>query len=61
MKTRIRNLKWLMLLLLFGGATGVWAQTTLPDVVCPGPKNYWVNPGNVGNNFSWSITPGVWY
>ncbi|NVO20896.1 MAG: hypothetical protein HXX13_14445, partial [Bacteroidetes bacterium] len=61
MKTRIRVLRWLLLLLLLTGATGVWAQSsTAPtQTVCPGTEPYLVNPASVSNSFLWTITPGV--
>ncbi len=52
-----------MMLLLFVGATGAWAQgpggepfNTPTQTVCPGIQPYAVYPGNALNTFLWTIT-----
>ncbi len=59
MKTKIRYYKWLMLLVLFAGSVGAWAQTStsLTQTVCPGSQPYYVVPGNASNTALWAISP----
>jgi hypothetical protein len=62
MKTKVRTLRWLLLLLLLAGGTGVWAQTsqTLTQDVCPGSEPYLVTPHG-GSTYQWTISPpGGW-
>ena len=59
MKTQKQIFRWLMLLVLFLGAGGAWAQTstTATQTVCPGSEPYFVNPGNASNTATWAIVP----
>ena len=63
MKTKMKFLRGLMMLMLFAGTTGAWAQTsqTVTQDVCPGVEPYYVTPGNPGNTALWTIVPaGGW-
>ncbi len=62
MKTKLRFLRWLMMLLLSAGVLVAWAQTsqTPTQDVCPGSEPYLVTP-HVGSTYLWQITPpGGW-
>ena len=61
MKTKIRSLHWLLLLILLAGSAGAWAQTnTSPtQIVCIGNEPYKVDPSPLPNpTYTWSITGG---
>jgi hypothetical protein len=60
MKTKLRFLRWLMMLILSASATGAWAQYNQnpTQTVCISTQNYYVVPGNLSNSFLWSISPG---
>ncbi|MBK7172932.1 MAG: hypothetical protein IPH84_06805 [Bacteroidales bacterium] len=59
MKTKLQSMKWLLIIMISVIGFKGWGQSTLPHSICPGPVDYWVVPGNTGNTFNWSITPGV--
>jgi hypothetical protein len=60
METKNFTLRWLLLLIFSVSALGTWAQTsqTPTQSVCPGTEPYLVIPGDAGNTFLWSISPG---
>jgi hypothetical protein len=60
MKTNLRFLKWLMILVLLLSVAGAWAQTsqTLTQTVCVGNQPYKVDP-ITGATFVWNISGGV--
>jgi len=60
MKTKNRILKWMLMLVLAMGASGVWAQTsqTTTQTACVGNQPYKVDQ-ITGATFVWSITGGV--
>ena len=59
MKTNLRNLKLILILCLTVSTAGLWAQNTDPEqTVCVSTENYYVVPGDAGNAFLWSISPG---
>ncbi|NTW33461.1 MAG: hypothetical protein HGB12_12705 [Bacteroidetes bacterium] len=63
MKTKFLLLKWLMVLLLLGGATGAWAQSTdtNPDFACiSSTEGYWVDlpAGTPGSTYNWTMISG---
>jgi hypothetical protein len=58
MKTKLRLLPWLMMLILSVSALGVWAQNQDPtQTVCLGTQTYSVD-AVVGDTFVWSISAG---
>jgi len=61
MNATMRSFKWMLVLVLFLGAGGAWAQTSqsLTQDVCPGTEPYLVVPGDVNNTFLWSISTGT--
>jgi hypothetical protein len=60
MKTQIRLLKIMMVLLFAVGSMSAWAQNqNLTQTVCAGTQPYFVVPGNVSNTFLWNITTGI--
>jgi hypothetical protein len=60
MKTKIRILQWLMMLIISASALETWAQTsqTLTQSVCIGNQPYKVTP-IPGATFVWNISGGV--
>ncbi len=63
MKTKNEILKWLLLLMLFAGATEVWAQpgsTSPTQTVCVGSQPYVVDPpsGITGSTYTWTLSGG---
>jgi hypothetical protein len=65
MKTKKQLLKWLLLLILFAGATEVWAQVPWPgaqtgdmSVCLSSIEPYGVTP-NAGSVYTWNILPGT--
>ena len=63
MKTKHLLLKWLMVLLLLGGATGAWAQQPFPltgnETVCINTnQNYGVIDVPT-SSYNWTITPAI--
>ena len=61
MKTKIKILSWLILLIFSASTTGILAQTsqTLTQDVCPGSEPYLVVPGDPTNTFLWTISSGT--
>lgn len=59
MKAKMKILQWMLVLAFAVSNLGMVGQSTDPHFVCPGPYNYWVVPGDVGNSFTWTISPGV--
>jgi len=58
MKTKLRLLSWLMMLMLSVSALGVWAQNQNPtQTVCLGTQTYSVDPVS-GATFVWGISAG---
>ncbi len=59
MKTKIRYYKRLMLLVLFAGSVGAWAQTStsLTQTVCVGSQPYLVD-NHVGSSYAWTVSGG---
>ena len=59
MKTKLRLLRWLMMLILSVSVLGVWAQNqNSTQTVCIGNQSYNVDPVP-GATFVWSISGGV--
>jgi hypothetical protein len=60
MKTKLGILRLLMMLMLSAIASGALAQNQDPtQTVCLSTQNYYVDPGDAGNTFLWTISPGV--
>jgi hypothetical protein len=55
----MKNLRWLMILVLLTGPFSVWAQTsqTLTQTVCIGSQPYLVD-SHVGSTYAWSVSGG---
>ena len=61
MKSKLHFSRYVMLMIILMNAVGTLAQTsqTLTQNVCPGTESYLVTPGNIADNFQWSISTGT--
>jgi len=61
MKTKLHFSRYVMLMIILMNAVETLAQTsqTLTQNVCPGTESYLVTPGNIADNFQWSISTGT--
>jgi hypothetical protein len=62
MKTNLRFLQLILMLMLTMSTAGVWGQPNNTDpaqTVCLGTQPYLVVPGDIGNTFFWSISTGT--
>lgn len=60
MKTKIRILKWVLVLVMFAGSAGAWAQPYLNqgnDVVCLNEIKHYAVINTSGSTYTWSIIP----
>jgi hypothetical protein len=59
MKERLGFIRFFTILAVVLSTASAMAQTTGPQTVCISTQNYNVIPGNTGNTFTWSVSPGT--